>query len=270
VSAFAQSVSIAELPGRLGGDLSAMFRRPSRLAAAAIAIGVAVLLIVWFPREVGARAAPSASPLGDGASNSAEASFDAIWAQQPRIDLGIPADGAKVVIVKFNDWQCPSCKAGYYAYKALLERYAQTMPGAIKYVTKDFPLNGRCNFGFVGIGHPAACEAAAAVRLAAEHDRATEMTEWLFGNQEALTPQSVEAQVRSMLGITDFATQYERLLPAIKRDVADGVALHIDATPTYYVNGVKAQTPAPEKAFLAADYFDYAIRYELRKAGAAK
>ena len=37
--------------------------------------------------------------------------FTNAWWQQPRVDLGIPADGAKVVVVKFNDWLCPACKA---------------------------------------------------------------------------------------------------------------------------------------------------------------
>ena len=32
------------------------------------------------------------------------------WAQQPRVDLGIPAAPAKVIVVKFNDCQCPSCR----------------------------------------------------------------------------------------------------------------------------------------------------------------
>ena len=89
--------------------------------------------------------------------------------------------------------------------------------------------------------HAGACEAAAAVRLAAEHQQSDAMIEWLFSHQETLTPQTVEAQVKSMFGIIDFDREYQRVLPDIKRDAADGAALHVQYTPTYYVNGIKAQ-----------------------------
>ena len=83
-------------------------------------------------------------------------------------------------------------------------------------------------------------------------------------NQATLTPQSIEAQVRTELGVSTFGAEYARLLPDIRRDVADGSALSVQYTPTYYVNGVKAQTP--EGNFIAPLYFDYAIQYELKQA----
>ena len=166
--------------------------------------------------------------------------------------------------MKFNDWQCPACKAAYYAYKPILDKYARSAPGAIKYVTKDYPLNSRCNFTMTAPGHPAACEAAAAVRLAGDRGKGDEMAEWLFGRQETLTPQMVEAEVKQRFGISDFGAEYDRALPAIKRDVADGAALHIQYTPTYYVNGVKAQTP--EGGYILPQYFDWALQYELAHA----
>jgi protein-disulfide isomerase len=140
------------------------------------------------------------------------------------------------------------------------------MPGTIKYVTKDYPLNSRCNFNVPGQTHAGACEAAAAVRLATERGKADAMVDWLLSHQESLTPQSVEAEVKSRLGITDFASEYARVLPDIKRDAADGGALHVAYTPTYYINGVKAQYPGG--GFLVVQHLEYALRYELKKAGA--
>jgi protein-disulfide isomerase len=87
----------------------------------------------------------------------------------------------------------------------------------------------------------------------------------LFANQESLSPASVAAKAREMLGVEEFATEYARVLPDIKRDVSDGAALHFRGTPTYYVNGVKAH--GDNDAFIGPQYFDYAIRYELRKRG---
>jgi hypothetical protein len=106
-----------------------------------------------------------------------------------------------------------------------------------------------------------------AVRLAAERGKEAEMVEWLFSHQESLMPQSVEAEVKTRLGVDDFSGAYARLIPEVKKDVADGAALHVSFTPTYYVNGVKAQTP--DGGSLAPQYIDWAIQYELRRAGVA-
>jgi uncharacterized membrane protein/protein-disulfide isomerase len=267
VSGTAASIPMTRLPGRFLRDVRGIVARPARLVAALLLVVLAIFGIVRFPREATlAQAAPAvASATVTTASDNAQKRFEDLWAAQPRIDLGIPADGAKVVIVKFNDWQCPSCKLSYFAYKPVLDKYAQTMPGAVKYVTKDYPLNSRCNFSISREMHAGACEAAVAVRVANEKGKAEQMISWLFSNQEALTPQSVQAQAKSMLGVVDFNRDYVRFLPEIKRDAADGAALNVQYTPTYYVNGVKAQ--ANEGTWLAAEYFDYAIQYELKKAG---
>jgi uncharacterized membrane protein/protein-disulfide isomerase len=264
VSGRVKSIPLVKLPGRLASDLSGLVRQPVQLFVSLLAVALAVLMIGWFPTEstvsaTGA-AATAAGPAG------VPEGFDALWEAQPRTDLGVPADGAKVVVVKFIDWQCPSCRAAHYAYKPILDKYEQTMPGAVKSVVKDYPLSNACNFSFSGIGHAGACAAAAAVRLAAERgkDQETAMVEWLFANQSTLSPQTVEAQARSSLGITDFAAQYARVLPDIRGDVADGIALDVRYTPTYYINGVKAQTP--DGNWIAAEYLRQAIQYELRKA----
>ena len=267
VSGAYSAMPISRLPRRFAGDMRDLMKRPLHLFAALAAVVLSISLVGCFPKESATGAATS-SPAATASAGSAsdQENFEKIWAQQPRVDLGIPSDGAKLLIVKFNDWQCPSCKASYYAYKSLLDKYMQT-PGTIKYVTKDYPLNNRCNFNVAGANHPGACEAAAAVRLAAEQgkDKENAMIEWLFAHQESLNPQTVEAQVKSALGVSDFGKQYVRLLPAIKSDAADGGALKVMYTPTYYINGVKAQTP--DGNWIVPQYLEYAIQYELKRAG---
>jgi len=266
-SGIASSLPVVRLPGRLGRDLTAVVKDPTRLLVTLLFVVLATTAIASFPKESATTNAGGAQPAA-AASAGDEATFDAAWAKQPRVDLGIPADGAKVVIVKFNDWQCPSCKAAYYAYKALLDKYAETMPGAIKLVTKDYPLNSRCNFNVPSQMHPGACEASAAVRLATEQKKTEPMVDWLFSHQESLSPDTVRAQVKTLLGTSDFDREYARVLPDIKRDAADGAALRVQYTPTYYVNGVKAQLS--NGAWLPAQYFEYAIKYELEHPGQAQ
>jgi protein-disulfide isomerase len=51
------------------------------------------------------------------------------------------------------------------------------------------------------------------------------------------------------------------MLPGIRQDVSDGVALRIGSTPTYFVNGVRLA------GNLQPQYFKLAIEHELKKAG---
>jgi uncharacterized membrane protein len=264
VTGLAATTPMLEIPVRLLRDVRKNWKRPAWLLVVLLFLGGSAALVADFPREapVPNKAIASVAP------QSQEARFLDSWAQQPRIDLGIPADGAKVVVVKFNDWQCPSCKAAHIAYGPVLERYAKEKPGAVKYVLKDFPLNSKCNFqigpGFTG--HPATCEAAVAVRLARAKgkDKEDTLIDYLYANQETLTPSLVKDALERIAGVTDFDAQYPIVINDVKRDVTDGGILHVSSTPTFYINGVHANTP--EGAWLPANFFDLAIQYELARA----
>lgn len=258
ISGSASSVPMTQIPARLASDLAAGLRRPAVTAFLFFLVAGTVSAAAYFPKE-GSRPQPQA------AQPTAQASqdFATAWAQQPRVDLGIPADGAKVVVVKFNDYQCPGCRETHEWYKPVLAKFQQSNPGAVKYVLKDWPWNTNCNFNAGRTLHPAACEAAAAVRMARDQGKAkeVEMEEWIYGNQPTLTSASVKAATQRILGITDFDRQYEKKLPDIRRDIADGGALRIGSTPTLFINGVRIEQLMP------AQYFELAIQLELSKAG---
>jgi uncharacterized membrane protein/thiol-disulfide isomerase/thioredoxin len=261
VSGAASSVGVGQLPARLSSDVQGVFNSPATFLVAILYLVGTASTVALFPREgdeVQAAEQVQAPP-----QDAAEA-FAAAWAQQPREDLGVPADGAKVVIVKFLDWQCPSCKAAYFAYKPVLDQFAETHPGAVKVVVKDYPLSSRCNFGMTTELHQAACEESVLVRLAREVDREQEAVDWLFSqpNQQGVTVAQVRDAAESLLGVTDFDAAYARLIPDIQRDVADGQALRVNSTPTYFINGVRAQT---ESGWLPPAYFELAITLELEK-----
>jgi uncharacterized membrane protein/protein-disulfide isomerase len=260
-----RGLGIASIPDAVATELRGLLHQRTRVIALVLFAVASAGLAALFPKPLSATTVSSSVAATSRTDVSAEEQrFDDAWSKQPRIDLGISADGAKVVIVKFNDWQCSACKATFYGYKPLLDQYAQSMPGAIKYVTKDFPLNSKCNFAVPIEMHPAGCEAAVAVRLATAKGKAEAMQTWLFANQESLTPASVAAQAAEMLGVDDFGAEYARLLPAVKGDISDGAALSVERTPTYYINGIKAH--GDNGAILPPQYIDYAIRYELRRA----
>ena len=83
-----------------------------------------------------------------------------------RVPLIIPSEGAKVLIVKFNDFQCPACDQSYLQYKSIFAKYEAQAPGAVKLVLKDYPLNSNCNVNVGTVMHAGSCDAAVAVRLA--------------------------------------------------------------------------------------------------------
>jgi protein-disulfide isomerase/uncharacterized membrane protein len=253
------SIPMLQVPARMFSDLFAALKKPAvSVVALAIVAGTASTM-AFFPKE-GTRPQFPAKPI-ESTSDFAEA-----WFKQPRTDLGIPADGAKVIIVKFNDYQCPSCRVTHEMYQPVLEKFEQSNPGAVKYVLKDWPWNTKCNNNAQTL-HPAACEAAVAVRIARDQGKAKEheMEAWLFARQQpAATPEEVKAAAQKILGISDFDQQYQQKLPDIRRDVADGVALGISGTPTYFINGVRLPSMPPA-------YFELAIQLELNKAtGAGK
>lgn len=261
ISGLTASAGVANLPGRLLGDLKAVFDDPVTLTVAVLLLAGTGSAVAFFPKE-GHVPVASTTAVTDDVTRS----FTEAWNSQPRVDLGVPADGAKVVIVKFVDWQCPSCKSAHFAYKPILERIEAAHPGAVKEIVKDYPLNGACNYNLgPDGGHISACEAAVAVRLAGDQGRAGEMVNWFFTqpDQMGITPEQVKAQVTSLLGPTDFDAAYARLLPAIRQDTADGRALSVNSTPTYFVNGVRAQTP---QGWLGPQLFELALKIELEKA----
>jgi protein-disulfide isomerase len=209
--------------------------------------------LAFFPREV--------SPASEGAVPAPTAEqrseLEQFMAAAPRIPLVIPRDGATVLIVKFNDFQCPACANSHVAYKPVLEKYETQAPGQVRLVMMDYPLNSSCN-PRSSMLHAAACDAAVAVRLAAEHDRAEEMGEWLYTNQTGMTPESVRQAAREIGQVTDFDARYAATLEQVKADVALGNQLNISSTPTFFINGVKVEGQ------WAVQYFDQAIAYELQ------
>lgn len=250
VSGAATSLPMTSLPRRALKDLRALVTTPAALAAAILFLAAASTAIAYFPREA---AAPPAEQGGG------QTDFQRWYVQQQVREIPVPSDGAKVLIVKFNDYQCPPCRQTYLNYKDVLARYQANHPGQVKFVTKDYPLDPECNPNVPRALHVAACEAAVAVRLARERNRAERLEDWLFANQPMLTPDMVRSAVRDVGGVTDFEARYASTLGAVKSDIALGSLLGVSSTPTFFINGIKVVGGA------TAQDFEWAIRYELSR-----
>jgi uncharacterized membrane protein/protein-disulfide isomerase len=274
LSGAATKYSMTTLPGRAVDDVRTLVRTPAALTAALGFVTAAALAVVFFPGEpISAAAEPAAVESADPAAAAAGAppplpaqspqvkQLEDYLATQKRVPLLVPGTGAAVVIVKFNDYQCPPCGQTFREYKPVLARLQQQHPGKIAFITRDFPLDPECNA--MGGQHTAACEAAVAVRLAREKGKANEMEDWLFANQPQLTPALIKSGVQTIAGVSDFDTRYQGTLELVKGDANQGAQLKVTGTPTFFMNGLRLPG-------LRGEFFEAAVLWELRRVEAAK
>jgi uncharacterized membrane protein/protein-disulfide isomerase len=256
---------MTSLPRRALRDLRTLVSTPLAIVVAVLFLGGAASALAFFPREgavtpeTGSAGAPP--PPAPAPTASQQSEFERFMATTPRVPIVVPPEGAKVLIVKFNDFQCPPCRNSHLAYKPILAKYAMEHPGEVRYVLKDYPLDAECNANVASTIHPSACAAAVAVRLARTHNREEAMIEWIFANQPSLTVELVKQAARDVGQVTDFDAKYAATIVSVKSDIALGKQLGVMATPTFFINGLKIDGALP------VQYFQQAIEYELAHPG---
>jgi uncharacterized membrane protein/protein-disulfide isomerase len=263
VAGISTSIPMTSIPRRAVRDLRAIVTNPVAIIVALLFVAGAGSAVAFFPREP-VRGLMPGQPSSATNPQDQRAEFEKYWDSLPRVTVPVPNGGAAVLIVKFTDFQCPMCGTTYKDFKPILERYQAEVPGAVKLVSKMYPLQPECNVNVPRPFHSAACDAAAAWIMARAKGRGDAMEDWLYSNQALFSPAFVRDGARTVGLIPDFATEYPRVLEEIKADVALGRLLGINSTPTFFINGVRVV------GGLAPQYFDMAIAYELRKAGKIK
>jgi len=138
-------------------------------------------------------------------------------------------DDAQVTIVEFFDPECESCKLMHPLVERVLDRY----PKRVRLVLRYMPLHQNSEY------------AAGALQAAGEQGRYWEMLETLFlhqaewGNHLAPRPDLIPGYARDLgLDMEAFDRflakgDYRRL---VTMDRADGIALGVRGTPTFFVN----------------------------------
>ncbi|HVZ21729.1 MAG TPA: vitamin K epoxide reductase family protein [Vicinamibacterales bacterium] len=259
-TAAAAAGPLGSLPSNVGEDLGALRRDSAGATLTAVWIVAAIALIAFFPREqsVSAQAAAvAAAPTETLTPDELDQWHQWLDAQTPVAEMA-PTAPVKVLVVKFNDFECPACRASYIEYKGTLDKYEAQYPTAFKYELRDFPLEAECGVGGL---HPAACEAAVAVRLAKRTGREQPLEDWFYNHQEEMTRDTVKQAAKDIANVTDFDEEYAKVLPAVHADSLLGQKLGVNGTPTFFINGIRISS------VLRVSYFDEAIRYELQKAG---
>lgn len=251
------------LPRRFFADLRALLARPALLTVVIVFLAGAASAVAFFPGEGTLRRQAAQQRAAQPVTSDQRTEFERYWESLPRITVPVPSDGAAVVIVKFTDLQCPACGASYFEIRPVLSKWQSEYPGAVKYVTKDYPLQPECNKNVLRPLHLAACDAAVAVRIARTKGKGDALEDYFYGNQAMISPVSVREAARTIAGITDLDAQYPRVVEGVKADVGLGGLLGVRQTPTFFINGVKLEGATGQA-------IDLAIAYELKKAGKIK
>jgi uncharacterized membrane protein len=246
------------------GDIGALKRSPAGVAMVVVWLLASAGLVLAFPREqvVNASQSAAATPAVPVETLAPEqlAELHAWMDRQPRVPEAQPTGSVKVLLLKFNDYQCPSCRQAWVLYKDIIAKYEAAYPGVFLYENRDFPLETECGAGGV---HGAACEAAVAVRLAKEKNLDKQLEATLFERQSmSMTREDVKAALREVTKISDseFDSRYSQVLEAVKADVQFGQKVGVSGTPTFFINGIRLGGFRPVA-------FDAVIAYELKKAG---
>jgi protein-disulfide isomerase len=260
ISGAATSLPMLSLPRRAAQDLKVLVTSPLAIALAVLWLGGAVTTLAFFPREVTSVATAAAGTPVTEPTQDQRSELERFMASAPRVPLIVPNEGAKVLIVKFADFECPACGQAYLAYKPILAKYAASNPGQVKVVHKDFPLNPNCNATMKTMLHPWACDAAVAVRLARAHNKGEELEDYFYSNQKDITPDSLRKVTRDIGLVPDFDAKYQATIELVKGDISMGQQLKVNQTPTFFINGIKID------GAWAPQFFDQAIAYELAHA----
>ena len=262
ISGAATTFPMTTLPRRLLHDLKASIVNPGAVAVMALFIAGAASAAVLSARDSAAGAGAALTAVAQAASADRRSEFERWYNAQPRVSLIVPSEGAKVLIVDFNDFQCPYCSQAYLALKPVMDKYNAQQPNTVRLVLKDYPLDSKCNANVQNGGpHPSACDAAVAVRLAAPNKRDA-LEDWFFHNQPAMSAETVRKWAREIGQVTDFDAKYAATIEAVKGDIAFGRTLQVSGTPTMFINGVKFM--------LEPRYLDAAIALELQRAATPK
>jgi protein-disulfide isomerase len=256
--------SLRDLPARLGADLAGLRTSPTAATLAAVWLVASLGLIVLFPQQqtVNAQSAEALAP----PTETLDANQLAEWHQwldkqvpvtEPAV---LPSGPVKVLVVKFNDFQCPACRSAYYAYHGIFAKYEKEYPTAFRFENKDYPLETECGNGGV---HQFACEAAVAVRLAKEKGKDKELEQQLFDTQDQFSRDHIKRELQKVAGVTpdEYESRYASVAGDIRSEVALGSKLGVNSTPTFFINGVRVPGLRPA-------YLDAAIAYLLQKGGA--
>lgn len=153
---------------------------------------------------------------------------------------------ATVTLTEFGDYQCPACSA----YNTLVTEVITDFSGKLNYSFKNFPLSQHAN----------ALISSYAAEAAGLQGKFWQMHELLYKNQNSWAS-STDAKTIFLGYAKDLGLNQDQFRKDIdsskvkgfvQTDLGDGNAVGINSTPTFFINGVKIDSPQSLDAFKKA------------------
>lgn len=135
---------------------------------------------------------------------------------------------ARVTLVEYGDFECPSCRMAAPTPRLLMERF----PNRIRFIWRHFPLEE---------AHPHALQAAEASEAAAAQGHFWPMHDLLLENQAHLKPKDLERHAAELgLDMVRYRAEMEDhiYLQKVREHLEGGRRSHIRATPAFFLDGV--------------------------------
>jgi len=150
---------------------------------------------------------------------------------------------AKVTVVEFTDYECPSCGN----FQPVMEEIMKEYGDRVKFVIRDYPLTQL---------HAHAEKAAEAAEAAREQGKYWEYSALLFKNQKELEPEDL-VKYAAQVGL-DVPKFQQGLLSGkyaekIQTDIQDGYKIGVNGTPTVFINGKRLRDRSKETLKAALD-----------------
>ena len=134
----------------------------------------------------------------------------------------------KATLVEFSDFECPACGAAQPTVAKIVDTYKDEL----KFIYRHYPLDQ----------HKNARIAAEAAEAAGAQGKFWEMHDVLFKNQTNLSKETINGLgIELKLDMDKFTQDVtaEKYKDKIEKDIADGTALGVNSTPTFFLNSKK-------------------------------
>ena len=134
---------------------------------------------------------------------------------------------ARVTVVEYGDFECPSCKVAATTPTLLLERF----PNKLRFLFRHFP---------IAEAHPHAILAAEASEAAAAQGKFWPMYQTLFDNQAHLGEKNLMRYASELgLDMTRYVAEMDDhiYLQKVREHIEGARRSHIRATPAFFING---------------------------------
>jgi len=135
---------------------------------------------------------------------------------------------ARVTLIEYGDFQCPSCKSAAPTPKLMLERF----PNKMLFIFRHFPLED---------AHAHALLAAEAAEAAASQGKFWEMHDLLFLHQPRLEGRDLQRYAAEIgLDMVRYHAEMDDhiYLQKVREHIDGGRRSHVRATPAFFVDGI--------------------------------